>query len=88
MEFEWDDAKAEANKKKHHVDFETAARVFLDPCMIEFDDAGDAEELRFNALGVVDGRMLFATYTMRGDVCRIISARGAMPREKKRYHEV
>jgi uncharacterized DUF497 family protein len=28
---------------------------------------------RFNAIGFVDGRMLFVTYTMRGDVVRIIS---------------
>ena len=26
--------------------------------------------LRFNAIGQVDGRMLFVTYTMRGDVVR------------------
>jgi len=32
MEFEWDDAKQQANKKKHRLDFRTAAKVFLDPC--------------------------------------------------------
>ena len=37
---------------------------------------------------LVAGRMLFVTYTMRGDVIRIISARGAEPHEKRRYHEV
>ena len=35
-----------------------------------------------------DGRMLFVTYTMRGDIVRIISARGAEPHEKKKYHEI
>ena len=38
--------------------------------------------LRFNAIGQVDGRMLFVTYTMRGDVVRILSARGAEPLKK------
>lgn len=55
--------------------------------MIEFDDL-HAGELRFNAIGLVDDRMLFVTYTMRGDRVRIISARGAEPHEKRKYHEI
>jgi uncharacterized DUF497 family protein len=88
MDFAWDTAKERANRKKHGVDFRTAAKVFLDPYVIEFDDARDAGEIRFNAIGLVDGRMLFVTYTLRGEVVRIISARGAEPHEKRRYHEV
>ena len=88
MDFEWDGVKELANRKKHGVDFRTAAKVFLDPYVIEFDDRDAAGELRFNAIGLVDGRMLFVTYTMRGDVVRIISARGAEPHEKKKYHEI
>jgi uncharacterized protein len=88
MDFEWDTAKENANRKKHGVEFRTAAKVFLDPYMIESDDRGAAGELRFNAIGIVDARMLFVTYTMRGDVVRIISARGAEPHEKKKYHEI
>src|SRR5713101_7455493 len=82
MDFEWNGAKELANRKKHGVDFRTAAKVFLDPYVIEFDDLDAAGELRFNAIRLVDGRMLFVTYTMRGDVVRIISARGAEPHEK------
>lgn len=88
MDFEWDRAKELANRKKHGVDFRTPAKVFLDPHAIEFDDLGATDELRFNAIGLVDGRMLFVTYTMRGTVVRIISARGAEPHEKRKYHEV
>jgi uncharacterized DUF497 family protein len=54
--------------------------------VIEFDDRDAAGELRFNAIGLVDGRMLFVTYTTR--VVRIISARGAEPHEKRKYHEI
>ena len=68
MDFEWDGAKEQANRKKHGVDFRTAAKVFLDPYVIEFDDLDASGELRFNAIGLVDGRMLFVTYAMRGDV--------------------
>lgn len=88
MDFEWDSAKELANWKKHGVDFRTAAKVFLDPYVIEFDDLDAAGELRFNAIGLVDRRMLFVTYTLRDDVVRIISARGAEPHEKRKYHEM
>ena len=88
MDFEWDTAKEQANRKKHGIDFRTAAKVFLDPSVIEFDDLGATGEPRFNAIGLVDGRMLFVTYTVRGDVIRIISARGAEPHEKRKYHEI
>ena len=80
MDFEWDRGKELANRRKHGINFKTAAKVFLDPHLIEFDDRDATGELRFNAIGVVDGRMLFVTYTMRSDVVRIISARGAEPR--------
>jgi len=88
MDFEWDTGKEKANRKKHGIDFRTAAKVFLDPYLIEFDDINAADELRFNAIGLVEARMLFVTYTMRGTVVRIISARGAEPHEKRKYHEV
>jgi uncharacterized DUF497 family protein len=88
MNFEWDEAKHETNQRKHRIDFKTASKVFLDPYLVEFDDRDSSGELRHNAIGLVDGRMLFVTYTMRGDVIRIISARGAEPHEKRKYHEV
>jgi uncharacterized DUF497 family protein len=88
MDFEWDTAKERANRKKHGIDFQTAARVFLDPYVIEFDDPAATGEMRFNAIGLVDGRMLFVSSTLRGDIVRIISARGAEPDEKRKYHEI
>ncbi len=51
MDFEWDRAKEQANRKKHGVDFRTAANVFMDPYVIEFDDHDASGELRFNAIG-------------------------------------
>jgi uncharacterized DUF497 family protein len=44
-------------------------------------------EDRFVILGMVDGRLLFVAYTIRNDTIRIISARGAEPHEKRKYHE-
>ncbi|BBF80905.1 BrnT family toxin [Asticcacaulis excentricus] len=31
LRFEWDDAKALSNKRKHGISFALATRVFLDP---------------------------------------------------------
>ena len=62
MDFEWDTAKEQTNRRKHGVDFQTAAKVFVDPNVLEFDDPRSAEEPRFNAVGIVDGRVLFVSY--------------------------
>ncbi len=86
MEFEWHNAKNDENLRKHGLDFDLARRVFDDPYLIEYDDDYPYED-RVNAIGVIDGYMVRVTYTMRGDVCRIISARGAERHEQRRYHE-
>lgn len=87
-DFEWDDVKAVQNELAHHVSFETATLVFRDPFAVEWlDDRDDYGEDRWCLLGMVDGRLLYVAYTMRGDTIRIISARGAEPYEKRRYHE-
>jgi uncharacterized DUF497 family protein len=86
--FEWDDAKAAANYATHGVRFEAAREVFKDPFAIEqLDDRKDYGEDRFTIIGLVDGRLLFVAYTMRGETIRIISARGAQPHERRYYHE-
>ena len=86
--FEWDDAKAAINWFRHGVRFETAREVFKDAFAIEWTDArhGDREE-RFITVGVVDNHLLFVCYTLRAERVRIISARQAEPRERRRYHD-
>ena len=54
----------------------------------ERQDPTEIEEAPIPAASLVDGRMLFVVYTMREDVVRIISARGAEPHEKRKYHEI
>jgi len=36
---------------------------------------------------MVEGRLLFVGYTMRGEKIRIITARKAEPYERRRYYE-
>ena len=86
--FEWDEKKAASNDAKHGISFEVAREVFDDPARIERADDRDASvEPRFNVTGQVKGRILIVTYTPRGAKIRLISARLADPRERRRYHE-
>jgi uncharacterized DUF497 family protein len=87
-DFEWDEAKAAQNYADHGVSFEVARRVFEDPFATErLDDRQDYGEDRYSILGMVDGRILYVAYTLRNGTIRIISARGAEPDERRRYHE-
>ena len=85
--FEWDSEKAEINKKKHGVKFETAVRVFFDNNRIdEFDEIHSDFEDRYKIIGKVN-EILVVIYTERGERNRIISARQATKREEKEYYE-
>lgn len=88
LQFEWDEAKAARNLTDHGVSFDAATMVFDDPFALEWlDDREDYGEDRYVILGLVDGRLLYVAYTLRGDKIRIISARGAEPHERRAYHE-
>lgn len=93
IRFEWDSAKAESNLKKHRVSFEMASRSFFDPFAIVEQDRIENGEHRWQTLGIVDGYLLLlVAHTVRDDedgteVIRIISARRAEPKERKRYEQ-
>jgi uncharacterized DUF497 family protein len=85
-QFEWDADKAEANLLKHGVPFESAADIFLDGNRFEEPDTRRLYgEDRYNAIGIVAGICLCVTFTMREGIGRIISARPAGRKERKRY---
>lgn len=92
MDFEWDAKKAASNLRKHHVSFEDAARVFLDPNRIETCDVWDAYgEDRWKTVGLVEPALLAVVHTSRGndgEVIRLISARKADAHERAQYREV
>lgn len=90
--FEWDEAKASANLKKRHVSFEIAARVFLDPLAIAYQDRIESGEHRWQTVGVVNGCfMLLVAHVVHhhdgSEIIRIISARKADKKERKYYEE-
>jgi uncharacterized protein len=86
--FEWDDAKAESNYRKHGVDFETATEAFADPFAIERVESSAARdrEERFLITGMAADGLLTVVYTMRRERIRLISARRATRREHDNYY--
>ncbi len=90
MKFEWDDEKNKNNIKKHGIDFEIASRVFADPYRIEmYDMKHSIEEDRFITIGDVGGYtyIVVVVYTERYDSIRMISARKATEKERRKYHD-
>lgn len=87
--FEWDAAKAAANKRKHGVSFEEAATAFLDPLARIFDDPDDARgEQRLLLSGMsAKNRLVIVVHVERGDRLRIISARLATRRERSNLRD-
>ena len=86
MDYEWDETKAQTNRRDHGIDFADAATVFEDDVALTASDDASHEE-RFVTLGMdAVGRLLVVVYTWRGDLIRIISARKAT-RTERRYYE-
>ncbi len=87
MEFEWGEEKEKINIEKHHMDFEFATAIFLDPNRVVFEDTRfDYQEQRLITLGKIADRLHVVVYVEKEAVTRIISARKANKRERK-YHE-
>ena len=94
IRFEWDPMKARTNQRKHGITFEEAVNVFDDPDALFEQDRSDEEtgEPRWQALGLVGGMvLLLVAHTVRADdpdeVIRLISARRATRKERKRYEQ-
>jgi uncharacterized DUF497 family protein len=89
VQFTWDPAKARANLEKHGISFEEAATVFVDPLARIHDDPDHSVgELREVVVGFSTARRLvLVSFTERGETVRIIHARVADARERKRHEE-
>lgn len=91
MRFIWDETKAETNLRKHGVRFEEAALVFDDPLHLTEQERIEGGEYRWQTTGQIFGIVIVVvahTTEQIGEpdeTIRIISARRATPRERKRY---
>ena len=87
MYFEWDDNKAEYNKKTHKVTFDEVKEAFFDPSAMDaYDETHSIQEARYNLIGMSRRRLLFIVYSEpRIGVVRIISARKAERKHQQIY---
>ncbi len=81
LAFEWDDAKANANLRKHGVSFEAARLVFQDVFSVDEQDSREGyDEDRFVVVGMANSRLLAVVYTERDAGIRIIGPQGKQTR--------
>ena len=94
IRFEWDETKNLSNRRKHGVSFEEASQVFRDPLYVSVQDRIEGGEARWQTLGLVGGLLLLmVAHAVREEhddgisveVIRIISARPATRKERRRY---
>ncbi len=84
--FEWDENKRRANLLKHDIDFIRAAAALQRPHMkITSNREGEARTL---AICPDTQKLIAVVYTMRGEACRIISARAARKNEQRAYRQI
>lgn len=89
-DFRWDEEKATRNIRKHGISFEEARSAFDDPFSLSVADHRhrDDEERSLLIGSSIRGELLVIAYVERGDnIIRVISARLADRRERKRYEE-
>ncbi len=92
-QFEWNAKKARRNLAQHRVSFELAVRVFADPFQLSDQDRFENGEYRWQTIGMVDGNLLIlVAHTIGegmdgGEIIRLISARRANAKERKRYEQ-
>lgn len=82
--FEWDEAKRLVNRQKHKIDFDDVILALTEP-RLETSTVKNGEP-RIIATCPENGRLISVVYTMRGNACRIISARVARKNERREYY--
>ena len=89
VRFEWNIRKAASNLRKHGIGFELAKLVFDDPLLYEDMEESEYGEIRWRAIGEIDGKLFIVSYTStekdNAEIIRIISARKASRQERRAY---
>jgi uncharacterized DUF497 family protein len=94
FQFEWDEAKAYVNIRKHGIAFELASTVFYDPRMLTVADLEHSEtEERWFSIGSANNGVLLSVVYLWSAAdptaikIRLISARKATQTEYLQYKE-
>jgi uncharacterized DUF497 family protein len=85
----WNKEKSVWNICKHGISFEEAVTVFYDPFSVDaYDDENSGYEDRYTITGIMKGAAyVTVSYTVRGNLIRIFSARDSDPEEEEAYDE-
>ncbi len=85
MKIIFDPAKNEDNIAKRGLSFEWAKNFDFETALFEVDDRHDYGEVRYRALGFLNGRLHALVFTETKLGIRVISFRKANTRERHRY---
>ena len=86
MRIEFDEAKRAITLQERGLDFAEAGAVFAGVHATRPDARKDYGELRYQTLGVLQGRPVMVVWTPRGAARRIISMRYAHDSEAKTFY--
>ncbi len=83
--FDWNLKKRAINLRDHKIDFEDVKGIFDGYTFVRRSDRHG--EIRYQVFGYVHGREVAVAFTLRGDVCWLISARRARRDERRKFYE-
>ena len=80
----WYPKKRDSNLRDHKIDFEDVKGIFDGYTFIRRSDRHG--EVRYHIFGYVHGQEVAVACTLRGTLCRLISARRARRDERRKYY--
>lgn len=83
--FDWNPKKRQTNLRDHKIDFEDVRGIFDGYTFVRRSDRHG--EIRYQVFGYVHGREIAVAFTIRGDVCWLISARRARRDERQKFYQ-
>lgn len=87
MDIVFDLDKDHINMQKHGLSLSNAGLIEWSSAIIVEDSRADYGESRYQALGMLDGRLYFVAFTPRNGAMRVISMRKASKKEVCRYEQ-
>jgi hypothetical protein len=82
--FDWNAKKRDSNLRVHKIDFEDVKEIFDGYTFARRSDRHG--EIRYEVFGYADGREVAVAFTIRSDICWIISARRASRKERREFY--
>jgi len=83
--FDWNPKKRDSNLRVHKIDFKDVKGIFDRYHIIRRSDRHG--EIRYEVFGYIDNREVLVAFTIRGNVCWLISARRASRKERRQFYQ-